>query len=54
MDKRLPRLVIEVTEDFKEMIKKQAKRHNMSYRRYIYCIILPVIQEREKIYTGEK
>jgi len=44
------RLIIEVSDEFHEMVRIQAKRMHMSQRQYLYRIIHPDIIEREKLW----
>lgn len=44
------RLIIEVSNDFHEIVKKQADRLNMTMRAYLYRLIHSQIIEREKLW----
>ena len=44
------RLVIEVSDEFHEIVKKQAKRMNMTIRKYLFRLIHSQIIEREKLW----
>lgn len=44
------RLIVEVSDDFHDLVKKQAKRLNMTMRKYLYRLIHSQVIEREKLW----
>ncbi len=43
------RLIIEVTDNFHQMVREQAKALNMTIRAYLYRLIHNQVVEREKL-----